>query len=95
MQLLKVSLLFFVIIMVSEDLSIDKLKREIIIYSTCLILFIEFLIYKKAFLVLHGLLIAIHKETGEISSYRCNELGYAQLLILRILISQDMNKDKA
>lgn len=45
------ALLFFIILMISENINIDKIKSEILIFSLLLILFVEFLIYKKAFLI--------------------------------------------
>ncbi|MAG52990.1 MAG: hypothetical protein CMH62_03440 [Nanoarchaeota archaeon] len=51
--LLLVSLLFFVILMVSEGIKINKIKNEVLIFSIFLVLFVEFLIYKNAFLI-HG-----------------------------------------
>ena len=45
------SLLFFIVLMGSENLRIDRLKKEVIAFSIFLILFVEFLIYKKAFLI--------------------------------------------
>jgi len=46
-----ITLLFFVVLMVSENISISKLKKEILIFSIFLVLFVEFLIYKNAFLI--------------------------------------------
>ena len=48
-----IALAFFVILMVSENITIEKIKKEILVFSLLLILFIQFLIYKKAFSV-HG-----------------------------------------
>ena len=48
-----IALVFFVILIISEGISIEKIKKEILVFSLLLILFIQFLIYNKAFLV-HG-----------------------------------------
>ncbi len=49
-----ITLSFFIILSVNEDFNTDKLKKEVILLSLCIILFIEFLIYKKAFIA-HGI----------------------------------------
>jgi len=48
-----ITLIFFVVLMVSESIPIEKIRKEILSFSLLLILFVQFLIYKKAFLV-HG-----------------------------------------
>ncbi|MBU2639217.1 MAG: hypothetical protein KKG75_00755 [Nanoarchaeota archaeon] len=48
------TVLFFMILMVSEGFEVAKIKKELILFSVFVILFIEFLIYKKAFIV-HGI----------------------------------------
>ena len=47
--LLLVSLLFFIVLVTSEDIKISNLKKEVIAFSIFLILFFQFLLYKKAF----------------------------------------------
>jgi 4-amino-4-deoxy-L-arabinose transferase-like glycosyltransferase len=49
--LLLIALIFFTILIVSEGMMVDKSKKEIVAFFTFLVLFIEFLIYKKAFLI--------------------------------------------
>lgn len=48
--LLLIALIFYIVILSTENLMITKLKKELILFSIFLILFVEFLIYKKAFL---------------------------------------------
>ena len=45
-----IALIFYILILSTENLEMSKLKKELILFSIFLILFVEFLIYKKAFL---------------------------------------------
>ncbi len=48
--LLLIALIFYTVISSTEGLMISKLKKELILFSVFLILFIEFIIYQRAFL---------------------------------------------
>lgn len=79
------TLMFYLILMFTESIKVTKLKKEIILFSTFMILLIEFIIYKKAFLTYGFSVIWGNMPKDILSNYFVNINIITSLVLVGIL----------
>ncbi|HLC37411.1 MAG TPA: hypothetical protein VJJ53_01370 [Candidatus Nanoarchaeia archaeon] len=79
--LLPISIMFYLILTITEDVEVSKLKKEVIIFSTFLTILLSFIIYKRAFLT-YGFNVIWQNVPPQISGNY-----FSNINILKIIIS--------